>query len=228
VPGTDAAWSSAPFEAQYLKLYDVTTPPAVSATPTVQPAFTVPGSSSSFTSDGTTRLSWNAVTDAEGLSPVYQVTARNSSGTVVATAQVSSNSTTMTGLTAGNNYTFTVTALNPNDTSMAAAASGASASLVSLNPTADDDGDGMSNAAELVAGTNPQSASSNFVASASRPTANSVTITWTPIAGRTYRVEATTSLSSPTWTPIAAAQTSGSYTENSVTSTARFYRVVVE
>jgi hypothetical protein len=228
VPGTDAAWSSAPFEAQYLKLYDVTTPPAVSATPTVQPAFTVPGSSSSFTADGTTRLSWNAVTDAEGLSPVYQVTARNGSGSVVATAQVSSNSTTMTGLTAGNNYTFTVTALNPNDTSMAAAASGASASLVSLNPTADDDGDGMSNAAELVAGTNPQSASSNFVASASRPTANSVTITWTPIAGRTYRVEATTSLSSPTWTPIAAAQTSGSYTENSVTSTARFYRVVVE
>ena len=30
VPSTDAAWESAPFEAQYLKLYDVTPPPAVS------------------------------------------------------------------------------------------------------------------------------------------------------------------------------------------------------
>jgi hypothetical protein len=135
----------------------------------------------------------------------------------------------MTGLTAGNNYTFTVTALNPNDTSMAAAASGASASLVSLNPTADDDGDGMSNAAELVAGTNPQDPTKKFsVDSITRPSANSVNITWTPVAGRTYRVEATTSLSSPTWTTNATAQTNGSYTENSVTSTARFYRVVVE
>jgi hypothetical protein len=228
VPSTDSAWGTSPFEPQYLKLYDVTAPTNVSGSPTVQPAFTVPGSSSSFTSDGTTRLSWNAVTDAEGLSPVYQVTGRNSSGTVVSTTQVSSNSTTVTGLAPGSNYNFTVTALNPNDTSMAAAASVASASLVSLNPTADDDGDGMSNAAELVAGTNPQSASSNFVASASRPSSNSVTVTWTPVAGRTYKVQATDNLASGAWNNLATGQTSGSYTENSVSSTARFYRVVVE
>ena len=80
-----------------------------------------------------------------------------------------------------------------------------------------------------LSGTNPQDPTKKFsVDSITRPSANSVNITWTPIAGRTYRVEATTSLSSPTWTPIATAQTSGSYTENSVTSPARFYRVVVE
>jgi len=131
-------------------------------------------------------------------------------------------------LTSGNSYTFTITALNPNDSSKTSAVSAASGSVVSLNPTGDDDGDGMSNAAELVAGTDPKNNQQNFVASATRPSSNSVNITWTPVAGRTYRVEAATSLTSPTWVPLATGQTSGSYTENSVNSTARFYRVVVE
>jgi len=121
-----------------------------------------------------------------------------------------------------------VTAMNPNDTSKAASASVSSASVVTLNPTADDDGDGMNNAAELVAGTNPKSASSNFVASTSRPSSNSVTVKWTPVAGRTYKVQVTDNLASGVWNNLATGQTSGSYTENSVSSTARFYRVVVE
>jgi hypothetical protein len=228
VPGSDAAWGTAPFEPQYLKLYDVTTPPPVTGTPNVQPTYSVPESVSQYTTDGSARLSWSAVTDPEGLAPLYQVTVRNGSGSVVATAQTTSTSTTITNLPTGGNYTFTVTALNPNDPSKAASASTSSGSVVTLNPTADDDWDGMSNAAELVAGTNPKSASSNFVASAGRPNSNSVNITWTPVAGRTYKVEATTSLTSPNWVPVATGQTSGSYTENSVSSTARFYRVVVE
>jgi hypothetical protein len=93
----------------------------------------------------------------------------------------------------------------------------------------DDDGDGQSNAAELVAGTNPQDFTKRFsVDSITRPSANSITITWTPVAGRTYKVEATSSLTSSSWLPIAVGQTTGSFTENSVSSTARFYRVVVE
>ena len=228
VPATDSAWGSAPFEAQYLKVYDVTAPPAVTGTPTIQPAYSVPSSPTTYTADGTTRVNWNAVTDPEGLSPVYQVTARNGSGAVVSTTETTSTSASVAGLPAGGNYTFTVTAVNPNDTSKAATASVSSAPVVALNPSADDDGDGMSNAAELVAGTNPMSASSNFVASTSRPSANSVTVTWTPVAGRTYKVQATDNLTSGVWNNLATGQTSGSYTENSVSSSARFYRVVVE
>ena len=228
VPGTDAAWGSAPFEPQYLKVYDVTTPSAVAGTPVVQPTYSVPGSSSQYTTDGTTKLNWNAVSDSEGLNPLYRITARNGSGTVVSTTETTSTSTTITGLPSGGNYTFTVTAVNPNDTTKAASASVSSASVVTLNPTADDDGDGMNNAAELVAGTNPKSASSNFVASTSRPSSNSVTVTWSPVAGRTYKVQATDNLASGVWNNLATGQTSGSYTENSVSSTARFYRVVVE
>lgn len=229
VPGSDSAWGASPFEPQYLKLYDVTPPTSVSGSPTIQPTYSVPGVSSFFTVDGTARLSWNLVTDSEGLNPVYRVTARNGFGAVVSTTEVTTNSATMTGLPAGGNFTFTVTAINPNDTSKAASASIASASVVSLNPSGDDDGDGQTNAAELIAGTNPQDATKRFsVDSISRPSANSVTITWTPVAGRSYTVEATSSLTSSSWLPIATGQTSGSYTENSVSSAARFYRVTVE
>jgi len=173
-------------------------------------------------------VNWSAVTDSEGLSPVYQVTARNGFGTVVSTTETTSTSATITGLPSGSDYTFTVTAVNPNDTSKAATASVSSAPVVTLNPSADDDGDGMNNAAELVAGTNPKSAGSNFVASTSRPTADSVNLTWTPVAGRTYKVQATDNLKSGVWNNLATGQTSGSYTENSVSSSTRFYRIVVE
>lgn len=169
------------------------------------------------------------MTDSEGLNPVYRVTARDGSGAVVSTTEVTTNSATMTGLPAGGNFTFTVTALNPNDSNQTSAASTASGSILSLAATGDDDGDGQTNAAELIAGTNPQDATKRFsVDSITRPSANSVIITWTPVAGRSYRVEATSSLTSSSWLPIATGQTSGSYTENSVSSAARFYRVTVE
>ena len=99
VPSTDGAWSTAPFEAQYLKLYDVTPPPALTGAPTT---------STSITANGTTTLSWNAVNDPEGLTPTYRVTASNGS-----TVETTSTSVSFPGLPPGT-YTFTVTALNPN------------------------------------------------------------------------------------------------------------------
>ena len=228
VPSTDLAWSNAPFEPQYLKLYDVTPPPAVDGAISVTPPFTVPGTTTNFTVNGTATVSWSAVTDPGGPTPAYQVTVRKSDGSLLTTRETSSTSANLTGLTPGDTYTFTVTAVNPNDTSKTSSASASSGSIVSLVPSNDDDGDGQSNAVELAAGTNPKNSQKNFVASTSRPTADSVNITWTPVAGRTYRIEAATSLNSPLWVPLATGQTSGSYTENFVTSAARFYRVVVE
>ncbi|NCZ53040.1 MAG: hypothetical protein EBY81_04000, partial [Verrucomicrobia bacterium] len=102
VPSTDDAWGTAPFEAQYLKLYDVTAPPAVYVAPTI---------SSPITANGTTTVSWNKVTDPEGLTPTYRVTASNGS-----TVETTSTSVSFPVLTPGT-YTFSVTALNPNDPS---------------------------------------------------------------------------------------------------------------
>jgi hypothetical protein len=88
VPATDAAWTNAPFEAQYLKLYDVT-PPPTPATP-VAVAYVV-GTNVTF--------SWNAVSDAEGGISGYHLIVGTTpggsnvfNGTVTTTNQIASGS----------------------------------------------------------------------------------------------------------------------------------------
>ena len=95
--------------------------------------------------------------------------------------------------------------------------------------TPDDDGDGQSNAAELVAGTHPQNSQDKFsITNILRPASNSVKIEWPQVSGRKYRVQANTNLTSTNWTALATNLSTNSFTESSVTGTARFYRVVVE
>lgn len=213
VPSTDGAWSTAPFEAQYLKLYDVTAPPAVTGTPTI---------SSSTTANGTTTVSWNAVTDPEGLTPTYRVTASNGS-----TVETTSTSVSFPVLTPGT-YTFTVTALNPNDQSKTSVASTSSPSVRSLAATGDEDNDGQTNADELIAGTDPLNPNSRFAIETILASSSGFTLTWTPVPGKTYTVEAREDLSSGTWVPVATGLTTGSYTDSSGLPSKRFYRLVVQ
>jgi len=213
VPATDSAWGSAPFEAQYLKLYDVTPPPSVTGTPTI---------SSSITANGTTTVSWSAVNDSEGLTPTYRVTASNGS-----TFQTTSTSVSFPGLTPGI-YTFTVTALNPNDLSKASTPSNPSPSVRSLSSTGDDDGDGQTNADELIAGTDPLNPSSRFQIESILSTIDGIELKWTPVLGRTYTVEARQDLSSGTWVSVATGLTTGSYTDSSSLPSKKFYRLKIQ
>ena len=213
VPSTDSAWGSAPFEAQYLKLYDVTPPPALTEAPTT---------SSSITANGTTTVSWNAVNDSEGLTPTYRVTASNGS-----TVETTSTSVSFQGLTP-DTYTFTVTALNPNDPSKASTPSSPSPSVRSLSSTGDEDGDGQTNADELIAGTDPLNPNSRFAIETILATPTGTTLTWTRVVGRTYTVEARDDLSSGVWVPIATGLTTGSYTDSAGLPSKRFYRLVVQ
>ena len=63
VPSSDSAWTNAPFEAQYLKLYDVTPPPTPGAPSTPKP-YAI-GTSATFT--------WSGVTDMDGGISGYHV-----------------------------------------------------------------------------------------------------------------------------------------------------------
>ena len=70
VPAADAGWTTAPMEAQYLKLYDVTPPPVPAA----------PGPTNSYVLANYVTFTWPAVTDPEGGVSGYHVLVGTSSG----------------------------------------------------------------------------------------------------------------------------------------------------
>jgi hypothetical protein len=217
VPGTDEAWGFAPFEAQYLRVYDVTTPQPVGGTPAVASPFTI---------DGKTTVSWSSSVDPAGLAPAYQVAIRDAQGNVVNTVTTTSTSVDIEGLPAGGSYTFTVTAANPHDQTKTAAATGPSAPVFSLDPAGDHDGDGLGNAPEVAAGTDPLDAASVLRASLARG-GGDILITWNTVPGRTYKVQSRVSLVSGSWADLATGLVSGQHID-AFDPAGKFYRVVVE
>lgn len=217
VPGTDDAWSFAPFEPQYLKVYDVTSLPAPASSPAV-PAYAL---------DGSVTFTWPAVIDSEGLVPVYKVTVTRSD-TVVTEHTTTDTSLTITGLPTGVTATATVTTLNPNNTSVASSPTSSSSSTVSITSNADNDGDGQTNGAEHIAGTDPLSAASSFkVATVTPESGGGMTITWNPVDGKTYSVERSTTLAEGSWTTVATGEIDGIYTDPTPVSGRVFYRLRV-
>ena len=98
-----------------------------------------------------------------------------------------------------------------------------------LDPAGDDDGDGMNNSAEDVAGTNPLSSNSLLrITAVVRATSTTLSVTWDSIAGKGYQLE-----SAPTpggsYTSVGSPLTAtGSSTSETVAASASaFYRVRV-
>ncbi|MBU6181305.1 MAG: hypothetical protein KGR46_00640 [Verrucomicrobia bacterium] len=79
--------------------------------------------------------------------------------------------------------------------------------------SADPDADGFTNAQEHALGTDPTSAASRFMAHAPERNGNSVTVNWSTVSGKTYRVQSKADLSAP-WVdvglPFTANGTTGS------------------
>jgi hypothetical protein len=92
----------------------------------------------------------------------------------------------------------------------------------------DDDGDGQTNADELIAGTDPLNPSSRFQINTILTRPSGFTLTWTPVPGKIYRIEARENLSSGTWDPVATGLTSGTYTDPAISPSRKFYRIVVQ
>jgi hypothetical protein len=90
VPVTDAGWTGAPFEAQYLKLYDVTPPP--------MPAVPGIGSTNNYVFGNNVTFTWPAVVDSQGGVSGYQVMVGTTpGGSDVTNLFVSGTSLTVTG-----------------------------------------------------------------------------------------------------------------------------------
>ena len=105
VPTTNAGWTNAPFEAQYLKLYDVTPPPAPTNAPSI-------GSTNNYIIGNSVTFTWPAVSDSQGGILGYHVwVGTMPGGTNVFNGTVSGNSVTVTS-SYGTKLYATVTAMN--------------------------------------------------------------------------------------------------------------------
>jgi hypothetical protein len=217
VPGADDGWTNAPFEPQYLKLYDVTSPAAPAAPSTPKP----------YALGTTATFSWTPLVDPDGGVSAYHLVVGTSPGasnvfnsTVIAAAQIITN-------TFGTTNYARVSALN--NAGIEGPFSPASTGTVFLDPNADSDLDGMSNAAEDIAGTNPFDPSS-LLRILSLADAN--LLTWSSVSGKAYRVWVAADLPADLATNFApisgiitASGPTAAWLTPSPTNPATFYRV---
>ena len=90
VPTSNGGWASNPFEAQYLKLYDVTPPPAPTAPGT--------GSTNNYVICNSITFTWAAVSDVEGgISGYHVVVGTLPGGSDVTNVMISGTSLTVSG-----------------------------------------------------------------------------------------------------------------------------------
>lgn len=123
VPATSGGWATNPFEAQYLKLYDVTPPPAP-GTPGI-------GSTNTYVFANNVTFTWPGTTDSEGGISGYRVLVGTTpGGSDVTNATVSGTSLTVTG-NFGVRLYATVAAINNAGIESVASTS---SSIALLNP----------------------------------------------------------------------------------------------
>jgi hypothetical protein len=184
-----------------------------------------------YVTGSSVRFTWNPTISPDGLAALYRVII-NKNGL---------STSTLTGLTeisvfggVGDQISVSVQPVHALDFSQAAASSTASLSNTFLSPAADQDGDGMINSAEEIAGTSPFNASSLFQVSQMSPLAGAMTLTWPSVPGKTYCVQwsdalGTSSFGGSAQSPLIEASlgSTTSWTDPASNGTRRFYRVIV-
>ncbi len=217
---TDPAWNQRPFEAQYLKLYDVTAPSTTAGSATVTNAY-------AYLLGTTGTISWSpAAADSEGVVPTYRV---NYSIDGVAQPPIYTSGTSgQISASPGRTVIVTVQTLNPSDSSV----TGPSSSPVTLkfiDPNGDDDADGITNAAEDYAGTNPFDPNSIFrITSVTHAGTNAISVTWNSVPGKTYQIETAGAPNGSyvtTGMPAAITATTASTTQTVTATPPAFFRV---
>lgn len=180
VPTLDSGWSTDPFEAQYLKLYDVTPPPVPNA-PTTPAAYIV---------GQTVVFNWAAVSDPDGGILGYNLRVGTAPGAndifgTTFVGNVTTYSLFLNNIPYGTTLYASVGAVS--NAGVSGLSSMSSAPVVVLDPNADSDHDGTSNMDEVTAGTNPLDPNSVFrITGITRPDANHVSVTWSSVSGKQY------------------------------------------
>jgi hypothetical protein len=214
---------------------------AALATPPAAPA-----SITAIPGNAQVAVSWGAVAGAVS----YNVKRASVSGGPYAfVANTTAASFTDTGLTNGTTYYYVVTALNAATESLISAEASAQPLSALQNwrqanfgtiansgdaaDGADPDGDGLANAQEFAAGTDPNSAASALRVSQIQATGNDLVVSFATVVGKTYSVEWSDTLLNNSWTVLQSgiAGTGGlvQITDpNAAAQPKRFYRISVQ
>jgi hypothetical protein len=224
VPTANSDWIAEPYEAQYLKLYDVTAP-------IDQPAQPVMPNPYAYALGTEVSFDWDDLpADSGGVVPHYEVSVTingNPAGTFV-----TPDSTYAVSAAEGDEVSITVKAVNPDAPGNAGPVSSPSPTVMLLDPLMDEDGDGQANGAENTAGTDPFSPASVLKSTGLTMTAAETQISVATVPGRVYQLESSPSLNAGTWTPVGPPLTAdGASTVFSAPAipedTRRFYRIRV-
>lgn len=228
VPASGGAWATAPFEGQYLKVYDVTPPPS-------------PAPLANYYEIGTTgTFSWVPNGGPDDRIAAWKLLILDNFGSVIASVTLPADTTsyTFTGVPGGI-YRATVTAVSSAEIESVAPGQSSPGAPDPNSPTSplmllagdtDQDADGETNADEAAAGTNPLLASSVFRVSGIARTGAGIEVNFSSVPGRTYQLETSTGLASGTWsnagTPLVAEGDSSTLIHLPGSGDAkRFYRV---
>jgi hypothetical protein len=232
VPTANSTWIAEPYEAQYLKVYDVTPPPA--------PAQPANSTSKSYVMGSAVTFQWAASPSntADDNITAYKLVIRSVGNDVTVFDQNVGNVTSYeyTGVYGDNLYAVV---LPISVASIEGTASSSSASVELVDPAGDLDGDGMNNADEETAGTdfNDRSSKLKVVESIVNET-NHFTLSWRSVLGISYGVQSKEVLTAASWfyepsgTSIAGTGSIMAWSDpnpiNPVTLIHKFYRVIVE
>ncbi|MEM9235212.1 MAG: alpha-amylase family glycosyl hydrolase, partial [Verrucomicrobiota bacterium] len=211
VPTENALWTAGPYEAQYLKLYDVTPPP--SPAPMAAKHYAI-GTEGSFT--------WTNPGGPDDNITTYRVDIGTTPGgnDLVDGAEVTDGSNTINfNGSFGTTYYATVTAVSV--AGVDATTSGSSDSgdpnpnsgttpIILLDPTGDEDGDGQSNEDEAASMTDPLDPSSRFAISTLAKAETTVTVSWESQIGVDYVLQFRNDLNTGSWADVPGSETAGS------------------
>jgi len=215
VPTSNAAWTNAPFEAQYLKLSDTTPPPTPAAPTTPKP----------YALGNVATFSWTGVIDTEGGISGYRLMVGTSPGSSNAFNGVILGTSASVTNVIGNTLFARVAAINY--AGIEGQVSPTSPGIILLDTTADADADGMSNGSEDFAGTDPLDGNS-FLKILGLSTGK--LLTWSSVPGRVYQIYTSTG-SVTNFVPVSGVVTStgptATYLDISAPLGGRYYRVWV-